>query len=84
MNIHKLLTSTFSSRGKKSLRGIDLRGDQGHSSYFLGKLLAFYRILNVFIILQYFNKYNPFVAKSLLGSCTNREEIVAAEEVESR
>ena len=79
ISIYKLLNSSFSSRGEKSLRGMNLGGDWGYRSYFVGKLLGYYGILSTFIMPQHLNKYYPFVAKSLLGNQTNRDKLLAAE-----
>ena len=45
---------------------MELGGDRGYDSYFLGKLLAFYGISSTFIMPQYLSKFHPFVAESLL------------------
>ena len=80
-NIYKLLNSTFAGRGEKSLRGIDLGGDRGYGSYFLGKLLAYYGISSAFIMPQHLNKSYLFIAKSLVanGSSKNEDEDIEEE-----
>ena len=65
-NVYRLFSSVLNGRGKKSLRGMELGGDQGYGSYFLGKLLVFYGISSTFIIPQHLNKCHPFIAESML------------------
>ena len=65
-NVYRLFSLVLNGRGEKSLRGMELGGDQGYGSYFLSKLLAFYRISSTFIIPQHLNKCHPFVAESIL------------------
>ena len=65
-NIYRLFSSVLNGRGEKSLRGMKLGGNRGYGSYFLSKLLAFYRISSTFIIPQHLNKCYPFVAESML------------------
>ena len=73
-SIYKLLNATFARRGEKSLRQMNLGGDRDHSSYFLGKLLAYYGISSVFVMLRHLNKCYPFAAKSLVANSTSKNK----------